>query len=228
MDFEDLSRRMEATLIANGADLERRKEEAAVARTASYAKWRVNQMEKIGIPAAFRELGESGDVKDTEALVAARLTGTGVVVLSGKPGCGKSAAACVWLREAFLAKGAEDRYPSFSPYGDPPCFPLFVTSARLSRWERYDNAQMDKLLKADRLVVDDVGAEFADAKGNFNAILDELVSDRHANRRPLVMTTNLDATAFKARYDERIADRIREVGRFVSLDGPSMRKRAVT
>ena len=104
--------------------------------------------------------------------------------------------------------------------------PLFVTSARLSRWDRYDRDEMNRLLRADRLVIDDLGSEYADVKGNFNAILDELVSDRHGNRRPLVITTNLNGEAFKARYDDRIADRIREVGRFVSIKWSSMRKRA--
>ncbi len=172
-----------------------------------------------GVPARFVEIVEAG-IGQTEATEAAWQVIDGVAVLSGDPGCGKTVAACAWLRDLIVRPGAVVALEGYRGRQ-----PLFVTSARLSRWDRYDNEQMNRLLKADRLVIDDVGSEFADVKGNFNAILDELVSDRHGNRRPLIITTNLDGDAFKARYDERIADRIREVGRFVSIKAPSMRKR---
>ncbi len=200
---------------------QREVERRAAYEQADIASRRVKTLSETGIPTRFLEILAAGP-EETDATRALLDMGDGVVVLSGLPGCGKTIASCAWIREAVFAEGRVT-----SPQGFRGRVPMFVTSARLSRWDRYDNSRMDDLLKANRLVIDDVGSEFADQKGNFNAILDELVSDRHANRRPLVMTTNLDAAAFKARYDERIADRIREVGRFVSLDGSSMRKRAV-
>lgn len=176
-------------------------------------------IEKTGMPARIREI-VGGALKTTEATEALATTGDGLIVLSGDPGCGKTVAAAAWLRDLIFAEG---RVTAFQGYQGRQ--PLFVTAARLSRWDRYDRDAMDTLLKADRLVLDDLGSEYADVKGNFLAIVDELVSERHGNRMPLVMTTNLAAVEFKERYDERIADRIREVGCFVSLDGESMRKR---
>lgn len=156
------------------------------------------------IPPNFMKLCRDGSLEVTEATSELR-DDDRMVCLSGNPGCGKTVAAADWLWR---------RLPG-----------LFVKSARLARWERYDNEAMNRLLRCPRLVIDDLGTEFQDAKGNFMAILDELIDVRHDHSRPTVMTTNLDAAAFKLRYGERIADRIREDGRFVSLSGGSMRKR---
>jgi DNA replication protein DnaC len=100
---------------------------------------------------------------------------------------------------------------------------MFVTAARLARWSRYDEAAMEKLLKAKRLVIDDIGTEFMDANGSYQALLDEIVNERYANKRPTLMTTNLEVQAFAARYGERVADRIRESGRFVFVGRDSLR-----
>jgi len=218
MDFDGFEeylakRQADPVWLQEQAEEEARKKRATEDRRASILR-------EACIPSIFLELLANG-AKETEATEALKTVGAGTVVLSGSPGCGKTVASCAWLREIVVADGRVDGFTGYVGR-----VPLFVTSARLSRWDRYDNESMNRLLRADRLVIDDLGAEYADAKGNFAAILDEVVGDRHANRRPLVITTNLDAAAFKARYDERIADRIREVGRFVSLAGASMRKRA--
>jgi len=153
------------------------------------------------IPSRLVDLFRSGPLRETEAMRA--IEKPRILVLSGNPGCGKTVAAANWL---FLGRSG-----------------LFVKSSRLARWDRYDDEAMNKLLRAPRLVVDDLGTEFQDAKGNFDAILDEIIDVRYDNKRPTVITTNLAAEAFKARYGERIADRIREAGRFVSLAEKSMR-----
>jgi len=194
----------------------------AASDAASILRGQLDAFEKTGAPQRIREVA-SGNLAKTEAVKALETIGDGLIVLSGDPGCGKTVAAAAWLRELICADG---RVTPFQVYHGRQ--PLFVTAARLSRWDRYDRDAMDMLLRADRLVLDDLGSEYADVKGNFLAIVDELVSERHGNRRPMVMTTNLAADAFKARYDERIADRIRECGRFVSLEGDSMRKRAAS
>ena len=46
---------------------------------------------------------------------------------------------------------------------------------------------------------------------------------RHGHRRLTVCTTNLKASDFRARYGERVADRIRECGAFVEIAGTSRR-----
>lgn len=158
----------------------------------------------------------TGPVRDTEALAEVMRGDFRALVLAGAIGRGKTLAACWWLLD-----GKWPNKPELEPTG--PRDPLFVSSARLSRWERYDNTAMDRLLLSSRLVIDDLGEEFNDTKGNFLAVLDETVSDRIANLRPTVITTNLDVEAFKARYGARITDRIRGAGRWFAVAGESMR-----
>jgi len=163
----------------------------------------------MGIPAVFRELAEGQGLRQTEALLEVQ-RGSLILVLAGDVGRGKTVAASWWLLQAVAQRQ-----------------PLFVSAARLSRWDRYDRGEMDRLLLASRLVIDDLGEEFNDTKGNFLAVLDETISDRVANRRPTVITTNLSLEDFTERYGIRIRDRIREAGRWQSFAGPSMRGKAV-
>ncbi len=178
--------------------------------------------ERVGVPLVHAE-EVAGDLNGTPAREVVMSKPRILLALSGPPGTGKTIAACEWLRAfcydsrnydvgAVTATFRFDRHP-----------PLFVSSARLARWERYDDERMNVLLKSVRLVVDDIGTEYSDAKGNFMAVFDELVSERAGNKRPTIITTNCDGKAFKERYGERIADRIRESGAFVSLAGPSLR-----
>jgi DNA replication protein DnaC len=184
-------------------------------------------VDKLALPEKHLELLQApGDLERTLAIEAVSRPSL-LTVLSGGPGTGKTTAAVSWLfqwvwdekswrvvTEGFSAKAAFCYAPG-----------VFVTAARLARFSRYDERQMDELLRAGRLVIDDLGAEFLDVKGSFLSLLDEVVNERYANRRPTVLTTNLGVLAFKERYGERIADRIVEAGRFVSLGNESMRRR---
>ena len=76
------------------------------------------------------------------------------------------------------------------------------------------------------LAIDELGTEPLDALGRWLADLDELVDARTARGRQTVATTNLSGTDFKARYGERIADRIRGSGRFIETRAASLRKRS--
>ena len=78
-----------------------------------------------------------------------------IVVLSGKPGTGKTVAA-VWLAMHRLAQDGV----------------LFMTGPELARLPRYGD-EREELLEASNVIVDDLGAERADAK--FAADFDELV-----------------------------------------------------
>ena len=143
------------------------------------------------------------------------MDGDTLLVLSGSRGCGKTTAAAWWL----LQRRAPARYVSTRP-------PQFVDAAALTRWPRYDDGRMRELELAAALVVDDLGMEYDDKHGAFRSFVDGLVNARYAKELPTVITTNLPAADFKARYGERIADRIREAGRFVELAGESLRRRA--
>lgn len=156
-----------------------------------------------GIPRKYERLIqlELVDTSSDACQSAVAFTGTTLLQLGGV-GSGKTVAACWWL-----SQGAG----------------RFVTSALLARWPRYEAESMRALLEAPRLVIDDLGTEYMDDKGNFMAILDEIIADRCANERQTFITSNLTAIAFKARYGERIEDRIREGGTVISLAESSRR-----
>jgi DNA replication protein DnaC len=72
-------------------------------------------------------------------------------------------------------------------------------------------------------VLDDLGSEYADAKGNFLVNLDELIDTFYGDKRPLLITTNCTDSEFKQRYGARIVDRIRECGSFYGIRTASLR-----
>jgi hypothetical protein len=154
------------------------------------------------IPERYR-LELSRKLKRTEALETVSAPFGDVLVLMGGIGTGKTLAACWWATEFRAAQ--------------------FMTAAELARWPRYDMAAMDRLLKAPGIVVDDLGTEYMDDKGNFLAVFDEFVNTRCANMRKTVITTNLTPADFGKRYGARITDRIVECGRFISVGGDSLR-----
>jgi DNA replication protein DnaC len=170
--------------------------------TGSDADRRAAAIREIGIPPKDLALFQAGTITRTRAVEELEAPGV-LICLSGNPGSGKTTAAGYRL---YLAGCG-----------------MFVKAARLSRWPRYDEAEMERLFTRNPIVIDDLGTEYQDAKGNFMAILDEVIDVRYDHSAPTIITTNLDATAFKERYGERIADRIRESGRFVSLSAASMR-----
>jgi len=180
-------------------------------------------VDRMPVPSRAKDAAK-GKIEQTEA-VKASLGSTDFLVLSGGPGCGKTVAAVAWViayvrDKALWSKDICDQ-PRFSAGG-----PIWVTAARLARWERYDEDAMRKLLSTPRLVIDDLGGEYLDKGGFYASLLDEIVNERQSEGKPTIMTTNLNAEAFKVRYGERIADRIREGGRFVECGSASLRKAA--
>lgn len=129
-----------------------------------------------------------------------------ILLLAGVAGCGKTVASARWALVDRL--GHET---------------LFVRASSFARSSRFDKDTRERWLDANALVLDDLGAEFADAKGSLQVDLDELFDTFYGNRRPLIVTTNLTAAQFKARYGERIADRLRECGTWFGVAGASLR-----
>lgn len=128
------------------------------------------------------------------------------LILSGPKGVGKTVAAAWW---SLRRKAA----------------PLFLRASTFAASSRYNRDERERWMGASALVLDDLGAEYVDAKGSFLVDLDELVDVFYGDKRPLLITTNCGAGAFKERYGERIADRIRECGAFFEWSGPSFRGR---
>jgi len=133
-------------------------------------------------------------------------TGRTFLVLAGQIGCGKTAAAC----SAIDLRGGR-----------------FVKASAVTR-ARFDDTAWLRTLEARTLVVDDLGTEPLDAKGWAAGALAELFDSRYDWERPTILTTNLDADSFRARYCDqdggRFLSRLREVGRFVVVAQGSLRE----
>ena len=148
-----------------------------------------------------------------------------LLVLSGGCGTGKTVAAAAWLRE-YVATA--DHWEDGAGTKQIPIFARRRQSGLRPRSSResdhYDQHKFDCVAKTRRLAIDDLGAEYQDAKGFFGALLDELIDARYSGMRPTVITTNLDAEAVKALWRSH-RDRVREAGRFVGCGSESLRKR---
>ncbi len=127
-----------------------------------------------------------------------------IAVLSGGPGLGKTVAVAAWMRETGTAM-------------------RFLRASTFATMSRYEQDSREQVFNARALCLDDLGAEYLDAKGSFLVDLDELIDTFYGNRRPLAITTNLTSQDFKARYGKRIEDRIRECGEWITVTGSSMR-----
>lgn len=130
-----------------------------------------------------------------------------VAVISGRPGSGKTVGVAWWaLRRRTSTK--------------------FVRASTFAAASRYDREEREVWLKAPALVLDDAGAEYSDKKGSLMVDLDELIDTYYGDLRPLLITTNCSVDDFKKRYGERITSRLRECGRWISVEGESLRKKS--
>lgn len=129
-----------------------------------------------------------------------------VLVLSGPPGCGKTTAAAHWA----VSRAFE---------------PQFLRATSFAASSRYDHEQRSQWLDANALVLDDLGSEYADTKGNFLVDFDELMDTFYGDKRPLLITTNCTQPDFKQRYGSRVVDRLRECGAWFSVSGASLRRK---
>jgi DNA replication protein DnaC len=137
-----------------------------------------------------------------------------IAVVSGSYGIGKTV-ALVWVG---LYRLAFER-------------PRFITAQQLARMSREGRfAFVDEMFDGETnwsnvLLLDDVGAEHADARGSWLADFDEIVDRFYRTKYMLVLSTNLTAKAFRLRYGMRVCDRLAECGKWFDIAGESMRGR---
>jgi DNA replication protein DnaC len=172
-------------------------------------------LEDLDWPARALRIARSADRSRVAlaSLLKHDFTDRSVAVLSGFAGCGKTVAAAAWA----LGSGLRVR---------------FLRAATFAASSRYDAEARAQWFGAQALVLDDLGAEYLDAKGSFLVDLDELVDTFYGDERPLVITTNLQWKRDPAsktpqppqlveRYGERVARRLRECAKFYSVGGAS-------
>ena len=131
------------------------------------------------------------------------------LLLTGAPGTGKSVAASRLLQVAIAAR----RSAVFIRAAEAACFSLFDAA---------DKARVAQMRRASCLVVDDLGLELLG--DGWRQALDDVVDARYSARLETALTTNLDPAGFKARYGDRISDRIRHDGMVVQCGSQSLRK----
>jgi DNA replication protein DnaC len=173
-----------------------------------------------------RALGVLEDVPRIQAKVRAGLSpteATGIIaewesapalwclLLMGGVGCGKSTAA-----GAHIAKEARKK----SRW--TPIWVRAVEASRMSAFGQEAEERFGSWRCASVLVVDDLGTELMTP--TWQQALDDILDYRYEHSLRTILPTNLRAADFKARYGERISDRIRQDGMVRELSGGSMRQ----
>lgn len=190
---------------------------------------KATQAALAGSPRILQRLGVPRQAVDalvapgaTVALGAAKawwLSGRPVLLLLGGVGSGKTTAAAWVLSKHLERVGAQPSGTTREPA-------MFSTAQELdgaSGFRQDFREWLERLCHCGLLVLDDLGTERL-GDGEQGAI-QRIVTQRIATGRRTVLTANLDAAAFRERYGERLADRIRESGQVKGSGTTSLRGR---
>lgn len=135
------------------------------------------------------------------------------IIMSGKPGTGKSHLAGAIL-QAIL----------------PRHVGIYVTLMDLIRmlrdtWrkdsETTESQLLARLQEVPLLVIDEIGVQYG--TDGERAILFDVLDRRYRAMRPVILMTNLGKEDFRAAIGDRVFDRLTEVARWVPFDWPSFR-----
>lgn len=136
---------------------------------------------------------------------------TWCLVLTGRPGCGKSQAA-TWAAHQLLMRNYTPRCV--------PCLkrseaPLYGMAAEEERW---------RCQTATVLLFDDLGEgeQRSEKRTAWRAWVDDVLTTRYAERRKTLITTNRTVEELAAWLGARLGDRLNE-GIIISTDEKSMR-----
>lgn len=155
----------------------------------------------------IRNLGDRDPIPDQsldfvlELLAADR----GILVLSGAKGTWKTGAGCYALSQV------EDG--------------VYVKVEDVLHIAFEDRAKLERVRSASIVLLDEVGGNIPDPKGHLLATLNSWIDWWYGSCARIVITTNLERPGFDALLDARALDRLREVGKFVTLEGDSKRRK---
>lgn len=164
-------------------------------------------------------------LQETPALKAVKAWWRGestFCLLLGAAGAGKSVAASWAIQDQV--------YPDVLRWIERPHgrrlsarFMRAGDMARMSAYGHEAEREFEAMCSVQLFALDDMGTERP--SDTWLALLDELIDRRYGDKLKTVLTTNLDAEAFKKRYGERIADRIRHDGLVAGAGTTSLRAR---
>lgn len=189
---------------------------------------RFSRLERYGVP--YREAllvmdeDPAGEAfVDTPSIVFARsflqhadAGRRNVLVISGPVGTGKTVAS------VFVIDTAAPPLRYGRTWGAAPR--MFRQASDLVALGLYEKDDVRAALaSAPVLVMDDLGAEYVDKSGVYLCFLDWLLDKRYGGAGYTVLTTNLDASAFRAEYGERLYDRLRHRADWYDVAGKSLR-----
>ena len=138
------------------------------------------------------------------------------LILSGKPGTGKSHLAAAILQAIM-----------------PRHVGAYMTLMDLIRavretWRRdseHSESQiLRRLTECPLLVIDEIGVQYG--TDGERAVLFDVLDRRYREMRPTILMTNLGKEDFRAAIGDRVFDRLTEVARWIPFDWPSYRATA--
>lgn len=162
-------------------------------RNKSFGNFRVNEFNRDPYQSCQRFVRNFGKIEG----------GHGILLL-GRSGTGKTHLACSIVNGLF---------PDYSV--------VFSHVPTLLERMRSANVELEPLLGADLLVLDDVGSERTTGWTMERLLI--IIDGRLTSHRPTVFTTNFDTEDFEARMGMRIASRILGNNLQLLLQGPDWR-----
>ena len=167
-----------------------------------------------------KELKDNLPKVTIKGLLEGRMPQNGFGIGGGTTGCGKTCAMAAILIQFLYANGTEQaRYYlyvfekfhlnfSFLWQSWPSAH---ATLRKTSQYDKALNDYIEKFIKADLLVLDDLGAE--KVKGNIDedfgvSQLELIIDARYREGKPIFYTTNLDTNEILAFYGARLVSRL--------------------
>ena len=139
-----------------------------------------------------------------------------VLILTGPTGTGKTHLACAIANDVILRHGSNVVFGSVSD------FTRGVKASFQKDSGRSEQASIQDLVKPDLLIMDEVGQRATEYD---QQLVFDVINRRYADMKPIVLMSNLTEAELEAHLGDRIADRLREVGTFISMAWPSYRAR---
>lgn len=144
-----------------------------------------------------------------------------IIFISGNTGVGKSHLTRCMANELINENYVVFFTTSFAMHQD------FV-KRHMTRDLELKNSLLDRYLNADILFIDDLGTELRNPLITINYLY-HVINERKINKRPTIITSNLDLYDLQDYYDERISSRIidKQSSICLSIQGEDLRLKKV-